>query len=76
MCLVNFEGLNLIFGFYNYIYCKIFSKGIIYNLIVKSFVFFFVFGNYLDVNVLKKFYNIRFRISNYGWLIEIWRLNN
>lgn len=39
-CLVNFEGLNLIFGFYNYIYCKIFSKGIIYNLIVKSFVFF------------------------------------
>lgn len=74
-CLVNFEGLNLIFGFYNYVYCNIFSKCIIYNLIVKS-CFFFVFGNYLDVNILKEFFNIRIRISNYGWLIEICGLNN
>lgn len=75
-CSANLEGSNSTLGSHNHTHCKISSKGIIHNLIAKSFVFFFVSGNYLDANVPKKPYNTRFRTSNHGRSIETRRSNN
>lgn len=39
-CSANLEGSNSNIGSHNHTHCKISSKGIIHNLIAKSFVFF------------------------------------
>lgn len=72
-CSANLEGSNSTLGSHNHAHCNISSKGIIHNLIAKSF---FCIWKLFRRNVPKEPYNTRFRTSNHGRSIETRRSNN